>query len=91
MSRLRHGTPLPRPWVFAEQWSSDRRTQAVVEGCKKWIADLDQGWQAEFDLCADPHERRARPSDGMRLGQVVDTEVDAYRSWRVGRTLTMGR
>ncbi len=91
VSRLRHGTPLPRPWVFAEQWSSDRRTQAVVEGCKKWIADLDQGWQAEFDLCADPHERRARPSDGMRLGQVVDTEVDAYRSWRVGRTLTMGR
>lgn len=91
VGHIRHDTPLPRPWVFAEQWSSDRRTQALVEGCKKWIADLDQGWQAEFDLCADPHERRALPSDGMRLGQMVDSEVDAYRSWRVGRTLTLGR
>lgn len=91
VSHLRHGAPLPRPWVFAEQWSSDRRTQALIQGCQKWISDLDQGWQAEFDVCSDPAERIARPSDGKRLGQVVDTEVDAYRSWRVGRAISMGR
>lgn len=93
VDHLRSGRPLPRPWVFAERWSSERRTQTLLTGCQKWIEDLDAGWRARFDLCADPHETRdlgtpGSEATGQLLGSVVDTELDAIRSWRVGRTST---
>ncbi len=91
---LRRGSALPRPWAFAERWGVGRRTQAIVAGCTKLIQDLDAGWEARFDVCADPRERvdlAPGPRDPTRalLGAVVDAELDAFRSWRVGRRPTM--
>lgn len=89
---LRHGTPLPRPWHFAEDWLEDRHTAAVVLGCHKWLVDDEAGWEALFDVCADPLERRdltrEEPAKAQELrtlfGDVLDQEIDAFRSWRIG-------
>ncbi|MEB2310665.1 MAG: sulfatase-like hydrolase/transferase [Sorangiineae bacterium] len=91
---LRRGTALRRPWVFTESWGPWGRSQALVLGCRKRIQDFTRGWQAEFDVCADPVETRdllgpGEPGLGELLGRVVDSDLDAYRSWRFGRVVTV--
>ncbi|MBK8997561.1 MAG: sulfatase-like hydrolase/transferase [Myxococcales bacterium] len=91
---LRDGTAPPRSWVLLESWANPGYMQAIVDGCQKWIQDFDSGWEARFDRCVDPAERhdtrkRAGSTTRTLLGTVVDTELDAFRSWRVGMTRTM--
>jgi hypothetical protein len=89
---LRSGAPLPRPWHFSEAWLEDRHTAAVVLGCHKWLVDYDLGFEALFDVCADPQERhdlaREHPQKALQMralfGGILDQEIDAFRSWRIG-------
>jgi len=93
---LRDGTPPPRSWVLLESWENPGHMQAIVDGCQKWIQDFDFGWEGRFDRCKDPAERHEVSGQGglalrTLLGDVVDTELDAYRSWRIGAQRTMER
>ncbi|MBX3231651.1 MAG: sulfatase-like hydrolase/transferase [Labilithrix sp.] len=82
-------------WVFAENGDKDAHQLAVVDGCDKLVEDGRAGYRVLFDVCADPEERRdlarAEPARAERmqhlLAEIVDLDLDAIRSWRVGRRL----
>ncbi|MFO0676387.1 MAG: sulfatase-like hydrolase/transferase [Polyangiaceae bacterium] len=76
-------------WSYAENVIRGQR--AVVEGCEKFLED-GRGFKALFDLCADPSETRNVAETEprrfaelqRRMDEIVDLDVDAVRSWRVG-------
>ncbi|MFO0676384.1 MAG: sulfatase-like hydrolase/transferase [Polyangiaceae bacterium] len=90
------GAPRRIPWFYAEDVEKHRR--AFVHGCKKLILEPD-GYELLFDLCVDPHETRdlsesdpaAHGAMRRELDEVVDLDLDAFRSWRVGPKSLMDR
>jgi arylsulfatase A-like enzyme len=73
-----------------ETWLPRHHLQGLLDGCLKWMRDLDREWEALYDVCADPGETRdlgrARPDEAARLRsrffEILDDDLDAYRSWR---------
>ena len=53
---------------------------------------MGREWEGLFDVCEDPGERHdlssIRSADHgalrQRLFEVIDEDLDAYRSWRMG-------
>jgi predicted secreted protein len=89
---LRQGTPPRTPWVVMEVWIPTNHVQGIVLDDWKWVRDLDRGWEATFDLEADPAELRdlstTHPEVRSRLRglffELLDDELDSFRSWRIG-------
>jgi len=92
VTHLRSGAPLRSPWVVFEAWVPYAHLDGILLGRWKWIRNLDQDWECLFDLQTDPQERLDRaaqhPRERDRLRQlyfeILDTDLDAYRSWRLG-------
>jgi choline-sulfatase len=82
---LRDGAPEPHAFLRFEGWLPDHHTQAVASGCYKWMRDLDDEWQALFDLCRDPGERDDRTADAGEVARsmrkLLFESEDAYPAW----------
>ena len=82
---LRDAGPPPHAFLRFEAWLPDHHAQAVVSGCYKWMRDLDAEWQALFDLCRDPGERKdvadEHPQVVDALRSLLFASADAYPAW----------
>lgn len=86
---LRDGAPLRSPWVHFVAQTAWSRGEGVLSGCSKLIRDLDNEWEALFDVCEDRGERvdllETQPAEAERLrtllNEIRDADIDAYRSW----------
>ena len=89
---LRHGTSLRTPWTVIEVWIAGSRKQGLILNRWKWVRDLDMEWEGLFDLESDPGERTDlsanEPGVFAQLRalffEILDDDLDAYRSWRLG-------
>ncbi len=90
VGHLRDGAPLRSPWVFLDLQVKRQRMQGLVQWPWKWVRDLNLGWEALYDLEADPGERvdllAARPQEAAGIQkiffEVLDDDLDSYRTWR---------
>jgi hypothetical protein len=77
-------------WVYFESLGTGQR--GVLSGCDKWLEDPVAGYRVLFDVCVDPGEthdlRRTEAARAERaeqlLAEIVDLDLDAFRSWRTG-------
>ena len=89
VTHLRDGVPLRSPWVHFVAQTGWSRGEGVLSGCAKLIRDLDNEWEALFDICEDRAERvdllETQPAEAERLrtllNEIRDADIDAYRSW----------